>query len=137
MQNFAPRCLGLHRGAFPQHGATLWENFFPAILLAGVCGCLPAAGNSRAIYRSFPGKVQFKAQNRHVCQFSLLNFLKIRKLVNGRSDKIRTCDLMLPKHALYQAEPHSAHKRNIGSRKYARGASFTQQANSPSSLQRS
>ncbi len=30
----------------------------------------------------------------------LLNWQKI-----GRGDRIRTCDLMLPKHALYQAEP--------------------------------
>ena len=31
----------------------------------------------------------------------LLPFLK-----NGRDDRIRTCDLIVPNDALYQAEPH-------------------------------
>ena len=33
-----------------------------------------------------------------------LNLSQIRFFANGREDRIRTCDILLPKQALHQAE---------------------------------
>jgi hypothetical protein len=38
----------------------------------------------------------------------LAKAISIRLIISGRGDTIRTCDILLPKQALYQAEPHLA-----------------------------
>lgn len=35
------------------------------------------------------------------------------RLGNGRGDKIRTCDILLPKQTLYQAEPRPDNALNV------------------------
>ena len=47
-------------------------------------------------------------RKRRICNFYIrkTTVLKIKTVVFGPDDRIRTCGPMLPKHVLYQTEPH-------------------------------